>query len=152
MRARRQDRRSGTAVIELTLSMMVLAPMFLGAATFGYTFYIYEKLMNAVRAGARYASTLTYDSASSTPSSDFSTAVKKMTVYGDPSANPATATPVVTGLATSNVNLAVTFASGVPTGMTVSISGYQVPSYLGRVTLNNKPYAWFPFTGLFGPP
>jgi hypothetical protein len=24
--------------------------------------------------------------------------------------------------------------------------------YLGRITLNNKPYAWFPFTGLWGPP
>ena len=152
MRSRRKERRSGTAVIELTLSMMVLGPMFLGAATFGYTFYMYEKLVNAVRTGARYASTLTYDSATSTPTSAFSTAVKKMTVYGDPSANTATATPVVAGLTTSNVNLTVTFASGVPTGMTVAITGYRVSSYMGRITLNNKPYAWFPFTGLFGPP
>jgi Flp pilus assembly protein TadG len=152
MRARRRQRRSGTAVLELTLSMMVLGPMFLGAATFGYSFYLYEKLVNAVRTGARYASTLTYDSATSTPTSAFSTAVKKMTVYGDPAANTASATAVVAGLTTSNVNLTVTFASGVPTGMTVSISGYQIPSYPGRVTLSNKPYAWFPFTGLFGPP
>ena len=151
MRRPRRERRSGTAVIELTLSMMALAPLFLGAASFGYTFYVYEKLSNAVRTGARYASTRTYDSANSTPTTAFSTAVKKMTVYGDPNAATG-ATPVVTGLTTSNVNLTVTFTSGAPAGMTVSISGYQVPSYLGRVTLNNKPYAWFPFTGQFGPP
>lgn len=151
MRAQRLGRRSGTAVVELTLSMMTLAPLFLGAASFGYTFYIYEKLSNAVRTGARYASTLTYDSANSTPTTAFSTAVKKMTVYGDPNA-AAGATPVVAGLTTSNVNVIVTFSSGAPSAMTVSISGYQTPSYMGRVTLNNKPYAWFPFTGLFGPP
>lgn len=151
MRARRRGS-SGTAVIELTLSMLTLAPLFLGAASFGYTFYIYEKLSNSVRTGARYASTLTYDSATSTPTSTFSTAVKKMTVYGDPAANTSTATPIVSGLTTSNVNLTVTFTTGVPTGMTVAITGYQVPSYMGQLTLNNKPYAWFPFTGLFGPP
>lgn len=151
MRTRRR-RSSGNAMIEFTLSMMTLAPLFLGAASFGYTFYVYEKLANAVRTGARYASVRTYDSATSTPTSPFSTAVKKMTVYGDPDANTSTATALVSGLTTSNVNLTVTFTSGVPTGMTVSISGYEVPSYMGRITLNNKPYAWFPFTGLFGPP
>jgi Flp pilus assembly protein TadG len=150
MTAMQRRRRSGTAVVELTLSMMTLAPLFLGVATFGYTFYTYEKLSNAVRTGARYASTLTYDSATSTPTSAFSTSVKKMTVYGDPNAASG-ATPVVTGLTTSNVNLTVTFSSGAPSGVTVSIVGYQTPSYMGRVTLN-KPYAWFPFTGQFGPP
>jgi hypothetical protein len=138
-------------VIEFTLSMMTLAPLFLGAAGFGYTFYLYEKLSNSVRAGARYASTLKYDSATTTPTTSFRTAVQKMTVYGDPNAATG-ATPLVSGLTTSNVSLTVQFTNNVPTGMTVAITGYQLPSYLGRITLNNKPYAWFPFTGLFGPP
>jgi Flp pilus assembly protein TadG len=138
-------------MVEFTLSMMALAPLFLGAATFGYTFYVYSKLASAVRTGARYASTLKYDSANATPTTSFLTAVRKMTVYGDPGA-AAGATPLVAGLAATNVNLTVTFTSGAPNGMTVSISGYQVPSYPGRITLNNKPYAWFPFTGQWGPP
>jgi Flp pilus assembly protein TadG len=139
-------------MVEFTLSMMVLGPLLLGAATFGYTFYTYDKLVNAVRTGARYASTLTYDSATSTPSSAFQTAVQKMTAYGDPSANTASATPVVNGLTTSNVRLTVTFTNGAPTGMTVAITGYRLNAYLWPVTLNNKPYAWFPYAGTFGPP
>jgi Flp pilus assembly protein TadG len=151
MRLRRR-RQSGSVIVEFTLSMTVLGPLFLGAATFGYTFYTYDKLVNAVRTGARYASTLTYDSASSTPSTSFETAVKKMTVYGDPAANTATATAVVNGLTTSNVRLTVAFTNGAPTGMTVAITGFRVNAYLWPVTLNNKPYAWFPYAGIFGPP
>jgi hypothetical protein len=73
-------------MVEFTLSMMALAPLFLGAATFGYTFYVYSKLVTAVRTGSRYASTIKYDSATTTPTSTFLTAVRKMTVYGDPDA------------------------------------------------------------------
>jgi Flp pilus assembly protein TadG len=146
----RRRRTSGSVVVEFTLSMMTLAPLFLGAAGFGYTFYLYEKLSNAVRTGARYASTLKYESATTTPTTDFRNAVQRMTVYGNPTAT--SGTPVVPGLATSNVSLTVQFSKNVPTGMTVAITGYQISAYLGRITLNNKPYAWFPFTGLFGPP
>lgn len=151
MKMGRRRRTSGNVMVEFTLSMLALAPLFLGAATFGYTFYVYSKLANAVRTGARYASTLKYDSANATPTTSFLTAVRKMTVYGDPEAASG-ATPLVAGLAPSHVNLTVTFASGAPNGVTVSISGYQVPSYPGKITLNNKPYAWFPFTGQWGPP
>jgi Flp pilus assembly protein TadG len=146
-----RKRRRGSTAVEFTLSMLVLAPLFLGAATFGYTFYVYSKLVNAVRSGARYASTIKYDSATTTPTSAFQTAVQKMTVYGDPAA-PSGSTPLVAGLTTSNVGLTVAFTNGAPSGMTVAITGYRVPVYLGRITLNNKPYAWFPFTGLWGPP
>ena len=152
MRIGRRRRTSGNVMVELTLSMMALAPLFLGAATFGYTFYVYSKLVSAVRTGSRYASTIKYDSATTTPTSSFLSAVRKMTVYGDPDANIASAIPVVSGLAIANVNLTVTFTSGAPSGMTVAITGYEVPSYPARITLNNKPYAWFPFTGQWGPP
>ena len=152
IRRRGLRRRAGSVMVELTLSLSVLIPLFLGGATFGYTFYLYSKLQNAVRAGARYASTIKYDSATTTPSTAFETAVQKMTVYGDPAADTSTATAVAPGLTTSNVNLVVTFTSGAPSGMTVAISGYTLPVYTGTVTLNNKPYAWFPFAGFYGPP
>src|SRR5947209_1931659 len=116
-RARKQ---SGSVMVEFTLSLTFLIPLFLGAWSFGYTFFQYSQLENAVRSGARYAAMRTYDSATSTPSSSFSTAVKKMTVYGDPSADTSTATPKVTGLTTDNVVLTVAFSSGAPSTVTVA--------------------------------
>jgi Flp pilus assembly protein TadG len=150
-RAPMQRSRAGSVMVEFTLSLMFLIPLFLGAWAFGFTFFQYAQLENAVRAGARYASTLPYDSATSTPSSSFLTAVQKVTVYGDPSADTSTATPVVAGLTTSNVQLGVTFANCAPTAVTVSITGFRVQSYLAKITLNGKPYVWFPYMGMFGP-
>src|SRR4051794_27439390 len=114
MRAAGRRRVAGAVMVEYTFAMMFLTPLFCGAAAFGYTFYVYAKLINAVRAGSRYASTLTYDSATTTPSSSFLTSVQKMTVYGDPAANTATATAVVSGLTASEVNVIVSFTSGAP--------------------------------------
>src|SRR5581483_3152848 len=118
---------------------------------FGYTFYQYGKLENAVRAGGRYASMRTYDSGTSNPSPAFLTAVQKMTVYGDPNADTASATPVVSGLTTSNVQVTVTWASG-PKAVTVSITNFKLQSYPGAIRLNGKPYVWFPYLGQWGPP
>jgi Flp pilus assembly protein TadG len=145
-------RNSGSVTLEFTFSTLLLIPVFLGGWAFGFTFFQYAQLENAVRAGARYASEQTYDSNSITPSSSFLTAVQKMTVYGDPAADPTTATPVVAGLTTNNVQLTVGFTNSAPSTMTVAITGFQVNSYIGRTTLNGKPYVWFPFVGIFGPP
>ena len=139
-------------MVEFTFSIIFLVALFLGSWAFGYTFFQYAQLENAVRAGARYASQLNYDSNSTTPGSSFLTAVQNMTVYGDPAADPNTATPVVSGLSTNNVNLAVTFTNGAPSAMTVSITGFQVNSYIGRITLTGKPYVWFPYVGYWTPP
>ena len=139
-------------MVEFTFSMLLLIPLFIGAWTFGYTFFQYAQLEDAVRAGARYASELNYDSATATPSAAFLTAVQNMTVYGDPGANPATATPVVTGLTTGNVNLNVGFTNSAPSSMTVSITGFSVLTYFGRTSLTNKPYVWFPYVGYWSPP
>ncbi len=139
-------------MVEFTLSLGFLIPLFLGTWSFGYAFYLYSELENAARTGARYASLQTYDSATTTPSSAFLTAVQKATVYGDPAADTSSATPLVPGLTTSNVQLAVTFTSGVPSAVTVSITNFPLKTYMGSVTLTNKPYVWFPFVGTFGPP
>lgn len=142
----------GSITVEFTLCSLVLIPVFLGTWAFGFTFFQYAQLENAVRGGARYASEQPYDSASTTPSSAFLTAVQKVTVYGDPAADTATATPVVAGLTTANVQLTVTFTAGAPSAMTVSIVNFQLQSYTNKVTLNGKPYVWFPYLGTWGPP
>jgi hypothetical protein len=58
----------------------------------------------------------------------------------------------VTGLTTSNVALTVTFTNGAPSAVTVNITGFQVNSYIGKVSLNGKPYVWFPYVGYWAPP
>ena len=151
-RAGTNGRRRGSVMVEFTLSLLVLIPLALGGWSFGTAFFRYAELGSAVRAGARYASTLNYDSATSTPSASFLSAVQKMTVYGDPNANAATATPLVPGLSTANVNLTVGFANSAPSTMTVSITGFQVPTYIGTATLSGKPYVWFPYVGYWAPP
>jgi Flp pilus assembly protein TadG len=145
-------KRRGSVTVEFALSLLLLIPVFLGTWAFGYTFFQYAQLENAVRAGARYASEQAYDSASTTPSSAFLTAVRKVTVYGDPAADTSTATPVVSGLAPSNVQLTVAFTSGAPSAMTVSITNFQIQSYVRKVTLSGKPFVWFPYLGTWSPP
>ncbi len=147
----RGKRRRGNVLVELTLSLTFLSALFLGVWQYGYAFYIYGELEEAVRAGARYASLRTYNSASSTPTADFLAAVQNLVVYGDP-APAAGATPVAPGLATGNVSLTVTFSSSVPTQMTVAITNYQIPTYFGSTTLTGKPTTTFPFVGIYGPP
>ena len=149
IRSRRKTR--GSVLVEFTLSATFLTGLFLGVWQYGYGFYSYSQLEEAVRAGARYASMRTYDSATSTPTSAFQTAVQNVVVYGNP-APAAGATPVAPGLTTANVAVNPVFTSGVPTAMTVAITGYNLSTYFGTQTLTNRPTTTFPFVGIFGPP
>ncbi len=64
---RRAER--GNAMIEFALSFGLLFAVFSGVFQFGYALYVYNSLESAVRAGARYASQRTYDSATAPPTS-----------------------------------------------------------------------------------
>jgi Flp pilus assembly protein TadG len=146
----RRARSGGNALVELSLCSTVLLSLFLGVSQFGYSFYNYNQLEHAVRAGARYASLRAYNSASATPTGDYTTAVQNVVLYGSP--NPATgATPSVANLASSNVTLTVTFTT-VPTQVTVAINNYNLTTFFGRIPLNGKPTTTFPYVGTFGPP
>lgn len=146
-----RKRQGGSVIVELTLSLTFLSALFLGTWQYGYTFYVYAQLEQAVRDGARYAGELTYDSGTSTPLADFQTAVQNVVVYGDPA--PASgAAAVAPGLTTDNVSVTVTWVNDTPTAMTVAITGYQVPTYFGNYSLSGKPTTTFPFVGIFAPP
>jgi Flp pilus assembly protein TadG len=140
--------RQGTALVEFAIGSAVMVALFTGTFQFGYTFLQYNNLENAVARGARYASVATYDSATSTPSSAFQTAVQNMVLYGSPTAGTS---PVLPGLATSNVTLNVTFTNGVPTAMTVAITGYTVNAVFTTFTLNSKPQVTCPYLGIWSP-
>ena len=138
----------GNAMLEFAIGSGVLVAVFTGTFQFGYTFLQYNNLENAVARGARYASLVPYDSATTTPSAAFKTAVQNMVLYGSPTAGTS---PVLPGLTTGNVNLAVTFTNGIPSGMTVSISGYTVNSVFATTTLTNKPQITYTYQGIWSP-
>ena len=138
----------GNAMIEFAISFALLFPVFAGAYEFGYAFYLYNEMQTAVRAGARYASLRTYDSATETPSQAYLTGVRNMVVYGNPSGGAA---PVVPGLAPGNVTVTVTFISGVPRAVTIGIANYSTSAVVKMLQFNTKPRVTVPYTGRFDP-
>jgi Flp pilus assembly protein TadG len=140
--------RRGTAILEFAVGSGVLLAAFSGAFDFGYTLLQYNKLELAVSQGARYASIISYDSATTTPSTGFLTAVRNMVLYGSPTTGTA---PVLSGLTASNVSVTVTFSNGVPSSMEVSITGYTINALFGTYLLSGKPQVTFPYQGVWAP-
>ena len=145
--ASRRRRQGGNALIEFALAFGILFPVLTGTFQFGYAFFVYNELQNAVRQGARYAAFKTYDSSSTTQSTAFSNSVKNSVVYGNPAGG---SIPIANSLTTSNVNLTVTFANGVPDIMTVSIQNYTLDAFLRTFTLH-RPSASFSYVGVYAP-
>jgi Flp pilus assembly protein TadG len=143
----RRNRR-GMAIVEFALGSGVLLATFSGTFGVGYSLIQYNELETAVAQGARYASMVPYDSATSTPSAAFQSAVQNMVLYGSPVAG---SSPVLSGLSAGNVNLTVTFANGVPSSMQVSISGYTINALFGTYTLTGKPQVTYPYQGVWAP-
>jgi Flp pilus assembly protein TadG len=127
----------GAAILEFALSATVLVGLLAGAFQIGFTFYAYNRLEQAVRRGAQYASLKPRSIAE----------VQNIVVYGDP--NPAAgATPVLNALTTSNVRVAVTGTADAPVSVTVSIDGYRINAVFSTTTLNGRPSATFPYVGV----
>src|ERR1700682_5513101 len=88
----------GAALMEFTIVAAIFFTTMFAVLEFGRLLWTHNALRDAARRGARYSAVRKNDAAGIT-------AVKNMVVYGDPNANPATATPVVSGLTTNNVAL-----------------------------------------------
>ena len=147
--SRRPSARAGTAVVELALSLPLLVGLALGTLQFGYGFYVYNELEQAVRAGARYASLRDYESFTTTPDAAYLTAVKNTVVYASPQGGTQ---PVAPGLTTDNVVVTMAFQNNAPASVTVAITNYRLPQIISSVLLTNKPSTQFPFLGVFAPP
>jgi Flp pilus assembly protein TadG len=119
LRASRRNER-GAALVEFAIVASIFLTVLFGILEFGRLFWTHNALKDAVRRGARYAIVRKNDTASIQ-------AVKYMVVYGDPNANPATATPVVSGLTTANVNVDYKNFDGIllSAQATVSITNYK---------------------------
>ena len=131
----------GSAVIEFALAFSLLWAALAGVFQFGYAMYIYNELAIATAQGARFASTVDFNSSTQT----FVTQVKNMVVYGSPIAGTS---PLVQGLTVANVSVSWTAdSSGVPQNMTVSIVNYTCSAIFRSFTWNGKPVVTVRFMG-----
>ena len=139
----RQNSVRGNAVIEFALAFSLLWAALAGVVQFGYAMYIYNELATATAQGARFASTVDFDSLSQ----NFAIQVKNMVVYGSPVAG---ASPLVQGLTTANVSVSWSVdASGVPENMTVSIVNYTCDAIFRSFTWNGKPLVTVRYMGVY---
>ena len=146
----------GNAMVEFALASLILVPVFANTFQFGFTFYQYLRLEEAVRNAARYGGSRTFNAGNSASITAFRTAVKQMAVYGDSEAS--SGTPLVPNLTTSQVNVTIVDNSGnaasssvSPRKVAVSVSGLNVNGIFGSVTLSGRPYVEFPYFGQYLP-
>ena len=146
-----RGKESGNAMMEFAIGSGILVAVFTGTFQFGYMFYQYNTLNNAVEQAARYGSLLQYSSTNTTPTDSFSTAVKNMAVYGTVTTGT---TPLLTGLSTDKVNVTITAGPGTnftPAAVTVTLSSFTLDGFFATQTLTNKPSITYPYLGLYQP-
>lgn len=131
----------GNAIIEFALGFSILWALFVGVYQFGYAFAIYNQLQTAVSNASTLGSKMTYDTANT---SQFTTAVKNMVLYGSTTAGTR---PIVTGLTSSNVSVNVNASNSMPTNITVTINNFTLDAVFKTFTFNGKPSATMPFMG-----
>ena len=132
----------GLQLVELAIVLPVLVLLFAAAAEFGRYFYEYTTLAKGTRVAVRYlATTIT--------NGDCDAAAKNLVVYGN---FAGTGNPIVTGLATSNVEITrrddsvppnLMTGGGIPNTVTIKIINYQhTPIFdLGGLTKSSTTLA-----------
>jgi len=140
MRAEKKSQR-GNALLEFALGFSVLWALFAGIYQFGYTFFIYNRLMTTVTSAAELGSKLTYDTANT---SQFTNAVTNMVLYGSTTAGT---TPLVPRLSSSNVSVSVNAQNSIPTNVTITINSFTVDALFHSFTFNGKPSVTMAYTG-----
>jgi Flp pilus assembly protein TadG len=147
--------RRGNAMVEFALAAGVLIPLFVGTFQFGYTFYVYNLLCSQMRAGARYASLLTFACSSANEITSFKTAVKNVVMYGNPAG---TGTVIEPGLTASQLDVEIKDSSGnnagpsnIPSYVYVTTVNYSVNAVITTFSFNGKPIVKFPYVGRYAP-
>lgn len=107
--------RSGTAAVEMVLVMPFLAMLLFGAVEIGHYFHNQHQVVKGVRDGARFASRLSMADlkCDETPDPEAVTAIKEITRTGQ----IAGGTPRVRGWVNEDVEVTVTCASAITTGI-----------------------------------
>lgn len=120
MNYKTNNNQRGAALVEFAIVATVFLTVLFSVLEFGRLFWTHNALRDAARRGARYATIRKNDAAGIQ-------AVKNMVVYGDPNADPTVASPVVSGLQTSDVAVQYQNYGGIllSSRATVSITNYQ---------------------------
>jgi len=126
------SRRKGTALIEFAGSLVLISTVFTGVFQLGQSFYTYNRLVNAVRQGARFASR----------QPEANGAVQKLIVYGVPDPAP-DAAPLIRGLSERNVQVIVADHKA-----TVVIRDFTLAGMFSSTVLDGKPSVTFPVAGV----
>jgi len=129
-------------MLEFAIGWSLLWLLFSGIYEFGYSFYVYNRLMTAVSNAVDLGSKIDYDTAAPTA---YTTTLKNMVLYGDETAGTS---PIVSGLAASNVTVTVTTdANSIPHDLTITITGYSINAFFNTITINGKPRATAKYFG-----
>lgn len=148
---RNRKRQRGHAMLELALCAGVMVACLAGTFQFGYTFYVYNRLVTAVGNGGRYAAQRTYRAATAQDIEKGREAIRNMVVYGD-SRPPAEAEPVVPGLSAENVRVEwVRSQVGAPDRVAVSVQGYRLNALFSDYEFTGRPSVEYPFVGNYAP-
>jgi len=154
---KRREGRAGNVGIEFAIGSVILVTAFTSAFQYGYIFYQYNALENAVSNGAFYGALRNYTEQCSVASSTFTDAVKNMVVYGDPTVS--SGTPAVRGLTTSVVTVTISPTQATcptdtwtPSTINVKISSFTIDGVFGKFTVSNKPSSTYAYQGIFSPP
>jgi len=132
-------------MLEFALGFFVLWAIFSGVYQVGYAFYVYNALLTSVSNAAELGSKLAYDT---TNTSAYTTALKNMVLYGDETAGSKTLVPNLTA---SNVTVSVNpDSAGMPTDVTVAITGYTINALFTTYSLTNKPRVTTLYYGQIG--
>ena len=126
-------------LVELAIVLPVLVVLFAAAAEFGRYFYEYTTLAKGSRVAVRYLAT-------AVTNGDCDAAAKNLVVYGN---FAGTGNPIVSGFATSNVDITrrnisgVLMTGGVPNTVTIQIINFQhTPIFdLGGLTKSSTTLA-----------
>ena len=137
MRSNRRTR-SGQALVESALMLVVFLALFLGALDFGQYLYFHQSLSERARAAARYGAVNPADK----------TGIQNVAVYNDPAGSANGATPLIPNFTTAMVSVCLpgdsTCSDPGPSAdsrVTVTISGYQMVmfSLFLPQSFTNKP-------------
>lgn len=139
MSLRRNQRRNqrGHAMLELAVCAGVMVACLSGTFQFGYTFFVYNQLVNAVGNGGRYASLRprTADEQAD------KTAIRNMVLFGESRPSP-NAVPVVRNLKPEQVEIEF-----LEDAVRVGVREFQVDAVFADFTLTGKPVVEFPLLG-----
>lgn len=143
----RRQKQGGNAILEFAIGWSVLWMLFAGVYQYGYSFYIYNRLLAAVGNAVQLGAKIDYDTCNSAA---YTTTLQNMVLYADETAGT---TPIVSGLTASQVNVSVTTSGSdnIPTDVTITIGSadtpYQIDGIFGKISLTGKPRATAKYYG-----